>query len=111
MDKNYLDDFVCDITCEEYYGDDDDLFWGDQEEQAHAGGMIDVGFHSTNLVNTWEENAKYANRIYGSPVDWEERFYICPECGEPVYECDWTGEELRAYLCPICEFEEEEIDG
>lgn len=121
MDKNYLDDFVCDITCEEYYGDDDDLFWGDQEEQAHAGGMIDVSSYSTNeyhkhnfklnIVNTWEENAKYANRIYGSPVDWEERFYICPECGEPVYECDWTGEELRAYLCPICEFEEEEIDG
>ena len=103
MDKNYLDDFVCDITCEEYYDDDD---------------MIDVNFYpmhkynfKRNLVNTWEENAQYANRIYGSPVDWNERFYICPECEEPVYECDWTDEELRANLCPICEFKEEEIDG
>lgn len=102
MDKNYLDDFVCDITCEEYYDDDD---------------MIDVNFYpmhkynsKRNLVNTWEENAQYANRIYGSLVDWNERFYICPECDEPVYECDWTDEELRTNLCPICEFEEEEID-
>ena len=110
-EKDYLDDFLCDVTCEEYYDDEDDLFWGDQEEQAHAGGMIDVNFHSNNVVNTWEENAKYVNRIYGSRVDWEERFYICPECEEPVYECDWTSEELRQHLCPICEFEEEEIDG
>ena len=110
-EKDYLDDFLCDVTCEEYYGDEDDLFWGDQEEQAHAGGMIAVNFHPNTLVNTWEENAKYVNRIYGSRVDWEERFYICPECEEPVYECDWTGEELRQHLCPICEFEEEEIDG
>lgn len=70
---------------------------------------VDKGMNDN--VNTWEENAKYVSRIYGSHVDWEERFYICPECEEPVYECDWADEELRAHLCPICEFEEEEIDG
>ena len=107
MSENYLDDFICDVTCEEFYDEDEDMFWGDQEEQAHAG---DMSSYLASFVNTWEENAKYVNRIYGSHVDWEEHFYICPECGEPVYECDWTDEELRTHLCPICEFEEEEID-
>ena len=72
-------------------------------------GRADKGMN--NNVSPWEENAKYVNRIYGSHVDWEERFYICPECGEPVYEDDWADAELRANLCPICQFEEEEIDG
>lgn len=53
--------------------------------------------------------AKYMNHIYGVHADWVERVYICPECEEPIYECDWTNEELRAHLCPICKFEE--IDG
>ena len=42
----------------------------------------------------WESNAKYVEKVYGSFVDWEERFYICPECGEPVYECDWNENDL-----------------
>ena len=33
--------------------------------------------------------------------------FICPECGECVYECDWTEEGLKKFLCPICEFGEE----
>ena len=41
-------------------------------------------------------------------VDWEERFYHCPECGEPVYEDDWYEEELEKFICPICEFNEED---
>lgn len=49
------------------------------------------------------------NRIYGAHADWGEYVYICPECEEPIYECDWTNEELRAHLFPVCEFEE--IDG
>lgn len=53
--------------------------------------------------NWWEKNAEYAEEEYGSYVDWEECFYICPECGEPVYEGDWTDAELKAYACPICE--------
>lgn len=56
----------------------------------------------------WESNAKYVGRVYGSFVDWDERFYICPECGEPVYECDWDENDLSDAICPICGFMEEE---
>lgn len=56
----------------------------------------------------WEDNARYIERIYGAYVDWEERFYICPVCGEFVYECDWNETELNDFLCPICEFTKEE---
>ena len=56
----------------------------------------------------WEENAKYAEQVYGAYVDWEERFYICPECGEPVYECDWSNEDFCDWLCPVCGYAEEE---
>lgn len=56
----------------------------------------------------WETNAKYVERVYGAYVDWEERFYECPECREPVYECDWSDDELCDYLCPICGWDEEE---
>ena len=56
----------------------------------------------------WESNAKYVEKVYGSFVDWEERFYLCPECGEPVYECDWDVNVLCDELCPICGFAEEE---
>ena len=55
----------------------------------------------------WEDNAKTVERLYGSFVDWEERFYLCPECGEPIYECDWFDEDLEETLCPICGFEDE----
>ena len=51
----------------------------------------------------WTENARIIEEVYGGFVDWEERFYICPYCGEPVYECDWTGADLAEFLCPICE--------
>lgn len=55
----------------------------------------------------WERNAKKCEKDYGVFVAWHEeegdRYYICPSCGEPVYECDWTNEELEDYICPICE--------
>lgn len=54
-------------------------------------------------MNTWDINADIVENEYGMFVDWEERFYTCPFCGEPVYECDWTDEELENFICPICE--------
>ena len=54
-------------------------------------------------MNTWESNARFAEKTYGVYVDWEERFYVCPFCDEPVYEEDWEEEELAEFLCPICE--------
>lgn len=59
-------------------------------------------------MTMWEENAKYVAEVYGAYVDWEERFYDCPECGEPVYECDWSENELCDFLCPICEYAEKD---
>ena len=56
----------------------------------------------------WEINARIAEKEYGSFVDWEERFYECPECGEPIYECDWSDDDLQLVLCPVCGFGEEE---
>ena len=56
----------------------------------------------------WEKIARYVENAYGAYVDWEERFYVCPECGEPIYECDWEDEEFCYYLCPVCGFTEEE---
>lgn len=61
----------------------------------------------------WEARAKEVEEIYSGYVDWKEAFYICPECGEPVYKCDWDEDELMKFLCPICEdgcFNEDEDD-
>lgn len=53
-------------------------------------------------MSNWESQAVLAESIFGVYVDWNERFYICPECGEPVYDNDWTEEELSSVFCPIC---------
>ena len=55
-------------------------------------------------MSVWEKVARFCQEVYGSHIDWEERFYICPECGEPVYDIDWNESELHDYICPICEF-------
>lgn len=59
-------------------------------------------------MNQWEFNANYVHMTFGTQVDWEERFYICPECGEPIYDCDWTAEELKDNLCPVCGFDDDD---
>lgn len=57
-------------------------------------------------MSIWEKNAREAYEIHGCYVDWEDRFYECPCCGEPVYECDWPDKTLENFLCPICEDED-----
>ena len=64
-------------------------------------------------MTVWEKVARYCEKEYGVYIDWKERFFICPECGEPIYECDWNDEDLDE--CPICFFvcyedEEDEED-
>lgn len=60
---------------------------------------------------SWEEAALYCNNIYGSYIDVEEQFFICPECGEPIYKEDWS---IGLETCPICTFpwldDEDEIE-
>ncbi len=50
----------------------------------------------------WEQLAKELEADYDVEVNWEERFYLCPECGEPIYECDWEDEDFVDVYCPIC---------
>lgn len=54
-------------------------------------------------MTAWERNARTVEEEYGVFVNWEERFYICPFCDEPVLEEDWSEEELTEFYCPICE--------
>lgn len=62
-------------------------------------------------MSTWEKVARFCQEVYGSYIDWEERFYICGECGEPIYECDyneWSDyytEDNDGPNCPVCEYE------
>ena len=55
----------------------------------------------------WDYIANLVEVNYGSQVDWEERFFVCPNCGEPIYECDWADIDLingnDDYICPVCE--------
>lgn len=55
---------------------------------------------------SWEYVAKMCEDVYGIYVDWEERFFICPECDEPIYECDFDDFSV----CPVCEFEWEDAE-
>jgi predicted RNA-binding Zn-ribbon protein involved in translation (DUF1610 family) len=58
----------------------------------------------------WEKIAHYVERECGCQVDWDEEFFVCPECGEPIYRCDFQEEDYfmgrkftgKAY-CPVCE--------
>ena len=56
----------------------------------------------------WAQNAHEVEKIYGGYVDRDEQFYLCPECEEPIYECDWDEDELADAICPICGFGKEE---
>lgn len=58
------------------------------------------------MNNWWEVNANYVVETYGGCVDWDEKYYVCPECQELIYEEDWDEDEMGAFICPICEFTE-----
>ncbi len=56
----------------------------------------------------WIQIAHLIEVNYGGHVNWEEQFFICPECGEPVYADDWESEDdfldgYNNFICPICE--------
>ena len=60
------------------------------------------------MKKKFKENALFAQEVYGVFIDWDEPFYICPECQEPIYDEDWTEEELEE-LCPICGFNDRDV--
>lgn len=60
----------------------------------------------------WERLANEVENVYGGFVfRGNESFFNCPECGEPIYDCDWNDSDftigrtyrgrLRLY-CPVC---------
>ena len=58
-------------------------------------------------MSRWEENAKTVVEMCGEDfVNWQDRYYFCPECGEPIFDIDWTEHELTDCLCPICTYYE-----
>ena len=51
----------------------------------------------------WNEVAKVVENDFGMQVDWEEKFFVCPECQEVVCECDFNKDSVLALgYCPIC---------
>ena len=50
---------------------------------------------------TWKELATRVEGEYVVYVDWDERFFTCPECQKPIYEEDFS--MIEGYFCPICE--------
>lgn len=69
-------------------------------------------YNEENAYLNWKDTALYCQQNFGSFVDLEEKFYICPECGEPIYFEDWKI-NYPIYLCPVCEndYTEEECSN
>lgn len=59
-------------------------------------------------MSLWEQVARFCQDVYGIYVDWEERFYECPECAlEPIYEEDYNSyedfyDDEGNIICPVC---------
>lgn len=62
------------------------------------------------MMSAWETNAHYVEETFGAFVDFDEGFYHCPACEEPIYEVDWDEDELKHCICPICGFNDGEED-
>jgi hypothetical protein len=61
------------------------------------------------MVHSWSYVANIVEVVYGGYVDWDEEFFNCPECGEPIYKCDYPYIDCRM-LCPVCECEGEDVE-
>lgn len=52
---------------------------------------------------SWEYVAHYVIEVvYGGFVDYEEEYYECPFCGEPIYRSDYPHFDM-GMVCPVCE--------
>jgi len=61
------------------------------------------------MTREFVDFAETLEQVYGTFFDKEEGFVICPECEEPIYECDWSRSAYcptgikSVYRCPVCE--------
>lgn len=53
-------------------------------------------------MTTWKEAADFCRNTFGCHVNYKEKTFICPECGEPVYNDDWDDPNWVWDECPIC---------
>ncbi len=52
----------------------------------------------------WKTVASIVQSQYGD-VNFEEGYFICPECDEPIFNQDWEDSDMLeagAYVCPVC---------
>ena len=54
----------------------------------------------------WLQIAHLIEVNYDSLIDWNDKFFYCPKCHEPVYEDEWASFDLidgnNNFICPIC---------
>lgn len=62
------------------------------------------------MVWSWERVATFIEKEFDTYINWEEEFFVCPECGDPVFKADYPMIEV-GMLCPICEFAPDEEQG
>lgn len=60
-------------------------------------------------MRTWLEAAVYCEETFGSYVNMSEGFFVCPECGEMIYEEDWD-DHYNWDECPVCGVDFWEVD-
>ena len=50
---------------------------------------------------TWEKLATAVEKNgYDTVVNWDEGYFICPYCEEPVFECDFhKSKECDCHIC------------
>lgn len=68
--------------------------------------MAEIGTEFIIKPDPWMVNACFVFE-YGGFVNWENRCYECPSCHELIFDNDWTDEELKKFICPMCEDREE----
>ena len=54
-------------------------------------------------MGTWLEAGVYCEETFGVDMNAKEGFFVCPECGELLFEDDFK--EHCWDTCPICDFE------
>ena len=58
------------------------------------------------MTNFFRKFAIRLEDVYGVQFDREEGFVVCPECEEPLYDCDWDKSDFINedcnFVCPIC---------
>lgn len=56
-------------------------------------------------MSNWELAARIVGEDCDVEVDMNEEYFICPECEEPIFADDWSGEDFMeddCIVCPIC---------